>query len=187
MPVSPRLAKAIARAATANGLTLKQTKYAAYLAAGSNKSTAYKAVYDCSETANSPVGPEATRLFQNPKVASTIEHGMATVNLLTASEGLRTRELIANGLAEGLEDLAKAKDWQAFAKVAKVTGEQVHVQAFAKKRDADDAKQLTDFLSELSGLRNDLIEAGFAKPVIDITPAIEAQPEEPTQENQQLA
>lgn len=95
------------------------------------------------------------------------------MQLLTASEGLRTRELIAEGLQEGLEDLAKAKDWQAFAKVAKTAGEQVHVQAFAKKREADDAKQLTDFLSELSSLRNDLIEAGLAKPTIDITPAIE--------------
>lgn len=82
-----------------------------------------------------------------------------------AQKGAQVRETIADNLSIGMVECAEAGRWNEYAKLAKLAGEQAHVQAFAKRRDAEDAAQLTDFMAELRSLRVDLADSGL---VIDI-------------------
>ncbi len=92
---------------------------------------------------------------------ATVEAGRATAQLLQADRGAKTRDKIADYLEVALDELAAKKDHATLAKIAKVAGEQVHVQAFAKRRDAEDQAKLTDLVQELMTLRTELAGMGF--------------------------
>lgn len=163
LPAVPKeVARAVARAGVR--LTLKQTRFAALVAAGASKADAYRAAYDTESDPNTVI-PAACRESAKYNVNAAVTAGRETALLLTAEKGAKTREKISQYLDDALDSLYESGDHATLAKVAKVAGEQVHVQAFAKRREADDVAQLTDFVSELRTLRREMVDQGL---VIDV-------------------
>lgn len=167
LPAVPKsVARAVARAATTAGLTAKQTKFAALVAAGAQQIAAYEAAYDAAPD-SAGNSPESCRLAKHPSISLVIAEGRTHALMLTAEKGAKTREKISEYLDEALDVLHDEGDYATLAKVAKVAGEQVHVQAFAKRREAEEAASLTDFVTELRMLRREMVDQGL---VIDVQP-----------------
>lgn len=163
-PIPKAVARAVAQASTTHKLTAKQAKFTALVAAGAQQAEAYRQTYN---TGNHPttVITSSSKLASKPNIAATIEAGRIAATLSMAQKGAQVRETIADNLSIGMVECAEAGRWNEYAKLAKLAGEQAHVQAFAKRRDAEDAAQLTDFMAELRSLRVDLADSGL---VIDI-------------------
>lgn len=157
----------LAKMAGELGMTNKQFAFASLVVSGLSQSEAYRRVYDSEPDSKIVISSEASKVAKNPRVATAIEAGRASLNYLRAESGAKTRELIARGFDEGLEKTLESGDYATFGQLAKVAGTQRHVQAFAAVGADAEAKALTDITEAISSFVSELQESGIQP--IDVT------------------
>lgn len=146
LPAATR--RAIAKLATELGLTGKQFAFSSLVVSGLSQSEAYRRVYDVNPDGGTLVSAAASNLAKNDRVSTVIAEGRASLNHVRSltERGRLAREK----LEEKLEALLESADPQVTLKAAKLYGELFHIQAFAKRRESDDASDAMNALDELA-------------------------------------
>lgn len=100
----------MARAKTANGLTIKQEAFAQAFIETGNASEAYRRAYDCGKMKEATINREAKRLIDNPHIATRIAEGQGQA---AEKHGITVDWLVSQfkGIAEA--DVSEMLEWNA--------------------------------------------------------------------------